>query len=621
MSWVKGWVLGGKSTSVGEVIDQQKITGILEKTFGLSAFRLKQQQIIHSILEQHDTLAIMPTGGGKSLCYQLPALYQDGLTIVVSPLISLMQDQVAALKQYDIKAEFLNSSLDYHQKQTILQQLKSQQLKLLYVAPERILDPELLDILSTLPVSLFAIDEAHCVSQWGHEFRSDYTRLHELKTHFPQAPTIALTATADERTRTDIIQQLKLNNPQTFISSFDRPNIKYMIYERHNELKQLNQFIRTQHPHDTGIVYCLSRKKVERVASELKQLGHNALPYHAGLSPAQRTQHQKRFDCEQQLVVVATIAFGMGIDRPDVRFVAHLDLPKSIEGYYQETGRAGRDGEASNAWMVYGLADVVKLSRMIETTEAHENYKRISRHKLNQMLALCEGHTCRRQFLLNYFGENLAEPCGHCDTCLHPVETWDATIEAQKFLSAVYRTGQIFGANHVIDVLRGSSNSKILQRQHDKLSVYGIGKDHSKQAWSNIVRQLINLQLIHIKDWDFLSLALSPASKDVLSGKSKVHLRKLRSKLKTPKIEKNKTPLSSDHDNHDLFEKLRKLRLELATRNNVPPYIIFSDKSLHHMCTLLPQNEEQMLSVHGVGQAKYKNYGQDFLDAIQEHQS
>lgn len=605
------------------VLDDNKITGILEDTFGLSTFRLNQEKIIESLLEGNDTLAIMPTGGGKSLCYQLPALYMDGLAIVVSPLISLMQDQVAGLKQYGIQAEFYNSSLNYNEKDVIVERLKNNDIKLLYVAPERILHPETLELLSTLRISLFAIDEAHCVSQWGHEFRSDYTRLNELKQHFPDVPTIALTATADERTRNDIIKQLDLDTPNIYVSSFDRPNIKYMIFERDNEIKQLDDFIKTQHHLETGIVYCLSRKKVERVAKELKKLGHNSVPYHAGLTPIQRARNQKRFDREAGLIVVATIAFGMGIDRPDVRFVAHLDLPKSIEGYYQETGRAGRDGEASNAWMVYGLADVVKLSRMIETTDADETYKRSSRHKLNQMLSLCEGLSCRRQFLLSYFGETLEQPCGHCDTCLHPVETWDATVEAQKFLSAVYRTGQMFGSNHVIDVLRGSANIKITQRQHDQLSVYGIGKDHSKQAWSNIVRQLMNLNYIHIKDWDYLSIALSPSSKDVLSGNAKVHLRKIREKIKNSRSKKSKS--SNDpataHNNHDLFTELRKLRLELATKNNVPPYIIFSDKSLHDMCSLLPQNKDQMLAVHGVGQKKYETYGEIFINAIQKQQS
>ncbi len=610
---------------VSEVKDIGELKRILKDTFGYTTFRFEQEKVIRSVIEGRDTMAIMPTGGGKSLCYQLPALYLPGITIVISPLISLMQDQVAGLSQHGVKAAFLNSSLSPEEKSTVEQQLKRGEIKLIYIAPERAILDSTLIMLKALPISLIAIDEAHCVSLWGHEFRKDYTRLNELKAVFPNIPTIALTATADEKTRIDIARQLALKDPQIFVASFDRPNIKYMIYERENEMKQLHRFIQDNHIGQTGIVYCLSRKKVEKVTDELKKLGYKAVAYHAGLSSAERTRSQKRFDHEDGLIVVATIAFGMGIDRPDVRFVAHLDLPKSIEGYYQETGRAGRDGLPSNAWMVYGLSDVVKHSRMLEMSEAGEAYKKAARVKLDLMLSLCEVTHCRRQFLLDYFGQTQTPPCQNCDSCLEPPEMWKATIAAQKMLSTIYRTGQMFGSTYLIDVLRGSQSERIIENKHDQISVYGIGKDLSRGDWDSLIRQLLYLDYIYIKDYDFKNLALTEKSREILTGKKTLELRRLRLKIEK-KSKKNRSSHTSGkdkvealHQRPDLFEKLRVLRTELATKNKVPPYIIFSDKTLHDMCAILPRNREQMLMVHGVGETKFDNFGDAFLSIIKEN--
>ena len=593
----------------------------LNDTFGYSEFRFHQREIIQSILDKKDTLAIMPTGGGKSLCYQIPALCSEGLALVISPLISLMRDQVAGLKDFGVPSAFLNSSLDFSEQKKVISQVESGKIKLLYVAPERTLNAFFLEKLKSIEISLIAIDEAHCVSQWGHEFRKDYRRLGELKDVFPNTPVVALTATADEKTRIDICQQLKLSKPKVFISTFNRPNIKYMIFERENEIKQLKKFIDQNHSGETGIVYCLSRKKVERVTESLKQLGYNAVAYHAGLTSQKRERAQKKFELEDGLIVVATIAFGMGIDRPDVRFVAHLDLPKSIEGYYQETGRAGRDGEPAEAWMVYGLADVVKLNSMIETSEADEAYKRVARHKLNEMLTLCETIKCRRKILLNYFGESTQESCGLCDTCLNPVELWDASIEAQKLLSAVYRTGQIYGAGYVIEVLRGSQNERVVRVGHNKLNVHGLGKNLSKSEWNILIRQLLNQGYLRIKDWEYKSLGLTEKSRKILKGQEKVEIRKLSRAAgdsKKSSAKKKSKELLLMHGRDDLFEELRVLRKALAVENGLPPYMVFSDKSLHDMCQLLPKNRENMLMVHGVGQNKYDRYGQDFLKAIRE---
>jgi ATP-dependent DNA helicase RecQ len=603
---------------------EKKLLKILKDRFGYQSFRFEQLNAINSILDGFDTLAIMPTGGGKSLCYQIPALYLDGVTLVISPLISLMQDQVMNLKEYGIEAVFLNSSQTYAASEKAKKKILDGKVKLIYVSPEGILAPALKEFFEDIKISLIAIDEAHCVSQWGHEFRKDYTRLGELKTQFPGTPVIALTATADEKTRLDIADQLKMNSPKIFVSSFDRPNIKYLIEERNDELKQLDQFIKTHHPEDTGIVYCLSRDKVERVATQLKKMGYPAVAYHAGLSTEIRTKNQELFNTEERIIVVATIAFGMGIDRPDVRFVAHLDLPKSIESYYQETGRAGRDGKSSTAWMIYGLQDVVKLSQMLEMTDAGEAYKKVARHKLDCMLALCEGAHCRRKHLLGYFGEKqLEDQCHYCDCCLEPPVLWDATIDAQKILSTIYRTGQSFGAGHIIDVIRGSKNAKISERNHDQLSVYGIGKDKPKEHWNSVLRQLLNLNYITIKNWDYRSLGLTNKTVEILTGGKKLNLRKqefVASKDKKEKKEKKKgLGPEAQHGRQDLFSELRDLRNNLAKEKGLPSYIVFNDKSLHDMCALLPRNEEEFLLVHGVGESKLENYGSYFLKVIKKH--
>ncbi len=602
----------------------QKLHHILKETFGYDSFRFEQHNIINSILDGHDTLAIMPTGGGKSLCYQIPALYLDGVTLVISPLISLMHDQVMNLKEYGVESVFLNSSLSYREMEQAKSKILTGKVKLLYVSPEGILSQNLYNFFEKVDVSLIAIDEAHCVSQWGHEFRKDYTRLGELKDKFPDTPMIALTATADAKTRLDIANQLRLQTPSVFVSSFDRPNIKYMILERSDEIKQLDEFIKTHHPNDTGIVYCLSRDKVERTSSALNKLGYKAVPYHAGLSQNERALNQELFNLEEKIIVVATIAFGMGIDRPDVRFVAHLDLPKSIESYYQETGRAGRDGKASTAWMIYGLQDIVKLSQMLETTEADENYKKVARFKLDCMLALCESASCRRHFLLRYFGEIGSETCGYCDSCIEPPTLWDATVDAQKILSTIYRTNQSYGAGHIIDVIRGSKSSKINERNHHSLSVYGIGKDRPKEHWSSVLRQLLNLNYIMIKNWEYRSLALTNKSQEILNGSIKLNLRKrdeskamvkTAAKLDKKRISKSRG-IEGQHGEEDLFNALKELRNKLAKEKNLPSYIVFNDKSLHDMCAIKPRNPSEFLLVHGVGQNKLENYGSIFLEAI-----
>jgi ATP-dependent DNA helicase RecQ len=608
------------------IIDQEKVSSILKKIYGFDEFRFVQKEVVDSILSQKDTLAIMPTGGGKSLCYQLPALYFDGLTIVISPLISLMQDQVTNLKQYNVPSAFLNSTLAAGERRDLEEKLANNEIKLLYIAPESLLMPHILRMLKSLKVSLFAIDEAHCVSQWGHEFRKDYTRLNSLKTEFPDVPTVALTATADERTRTDICDQLGLTDPSIFVSDFDRPNIKYSVYERKNEITQLTQFIRSHHQGDVGIVYCLSRKKVERVAKELNAAGFKAVAYHAGLPTKERSFAQERFNKEDELIVVATIAFGMGIDRPDVRFVAHLDLPKSIEGYYQETGRAGRDGQPANAWMVFGLQDVVKLNQMLENTDAGEDYKKFAKLKLDAMLTLAESAYCRRKILLEYFGkvdgQEIKEKCNNCDACLEPQDTWDATVDIQKVLSTIYKTGQIFGASYVIQVLRGSVNAKINERTHDQLSVYGIGKEQSLHHWNSIIRQLLGLKVLFIKNWEYRNLGLAEKARPILKSEETLFLKKIKeqSTSAAKKEKKKKKLIEMTHDHPDLFEKLRVLRRSIAQEGSIPPFMVFSDRTLNDMCLILPRSKEDMLLVHGIGQSKLEKFGDPFLTEIQDYQ-
>ncbi|EQC42959.1 ATP-dependent DNA helicase RecQ [Bacteriovorax sp. BSW11_IV] len=598
---------------------QKQLKKLLKEVFGYKDFRLEQSNIINSVLDGNDTMAIMPTGGGKSLCYQIPALFGDGLCVVISPLISLMKDQVINLKQNGVEGHFLNSSLSSDERREVERKLRRGEVKILYIAPEGILSQYILNLLSEVKLNLFAIDEAHCVSQWGHEFRKDYTKLSILKDTFPSVPILALTATADKRTREDMAHQLRLKNFNTYICSFDRPNIQYTICERENEIEQLDEFIQKFHKNDTGIVYCLSRKKVETITEKLKDLGYHAISYHAGLSSEERNRNQEIFSSADQVIVVATIAFGMGIDRPDVRFVAHLDLPKSLESYYQETGRAGRDGKEASAWMLYGLSDVVKLSRMLEMTEASEEYKQYARFKLDFMLSLCETTSCRRKMLLSYFDEHI-DDCGNCDCCLEPQEMWDATKEAQMMLSCVYRTGQLYGSSYLIEVLRGSKNAKVLDRGHDTLSVYGIGKDVDKKVWDALLRQLLMTNYIAIKNFEYRTLALTSRSKELLRGEVSLKLRKKKEEGQVKIIQKILSGSAhTSHGREDLFEKLRGLRMDIAKEMKVPPYVIFNDKTLHDMCNIMPRSKDEMLMVNGVGQSKHEKYGDQFLKVIGEY--
>ncbi len=589
---------------------------ILQSVFGYDSFRTPQDEIIQTVIDGGDALVLMPTGGGKSLCYQIPALARQGCAVVISPLIALMQDQVSALRQLGVKASFLNSTLDRAVTQQVENELASGELDLLYIAPERLTQAHCLALLERSPIALFAIDEAHCVSQWGHDFRADYLQLSLLHERFGDIPRIALTATADERTRAEIIARLDLGAARQFIAGFDRPNIRYRIALKHNPKPQLLRFLKEEHPQDAGIIYCLSRKKTEETAFWLQQQGFQALPYHAGLPATMRAEHQARFLREESIIMVATIAFGMGIDKPDVRFVAHLDMPKTVEAYYQETGRAGRDGEAADAWMIYGLQDVIKLRQMMASSEGSEEHKRAEQHRLNAMLGLCEITTCRRQSLLNYFGETLEEPCGNCDTCLEPVDTWDGTDAARKALSAVYRTGQRFGVNHLIDLLRGAQNDKILQFDHQHLPTYGVGKDLDNQQWRSVFRQLVAGAYLSVDLERFGALRLQEKCRPLLKGEEHIQLRRDPGRSRTK--QQTKTPLPADID-ITLWEALRECRRELAEEQGVPPYVIFHDRSLQEMCAVLPRNALQFGRISGVGERKLDKYGKVFLQVINEH--
>jgi ATP-dependent DNA helicase RecQ len=589
---------------------------ILQNTFGYDDFRHHQSDIIQSLLNNEDALVLMPTGGGKSLCYQIPAMVRDGVGIIISPLIALMQDQVDALQQLGINASFLNSSMDSEAQLKTEQLLLNNKIDLLYVAPERLMTNKMLSLLERANIALFAIDEAHCVSQWGHDFRKEYQQLRILHERFPSVPRIALTATADQRTRKEIIEQLNLHDAKLFLNSFDRPNINYTISEGANARDRLWDFLEREHAKDSGIIYCLSRNKVDKTADWLVRQGRNALPYHAGLSAEIRQENQRRFLREDNIIIVATIAFGMGIDKPDVRFVAHLSLPKSIEAYYQETGRAGRDGAPANAWMSYGLQDIISLRQMAESNDSSEQFKRILHNKLEAMLALCEQRHCRRQSILAYFNETLKEPCGNCDTCINPPESWDATEAARKALSCVYKTGQRFGVNYVIDVLRGKDNARIKQFQHDTVSTYGIGKDTHEQEWRSLFRQLIALGYIATDVEGHGAIKLEEKSRPLLRGEIELTLRKTSlDKSSKKKKSKNKTSLRSVDE--PLFELLREHRLELANEYGVPPYIIFHDSTLEEMAKTRPDTLEAMRYVSGVGEQKLDKYGDSFLEVIQ----
>ena len=591
---------------------------VLNSVFGYGAFRHHQAEIIDSLMSSKDVLTLMPTGGGKSLCYQIPAILRDGTGIVVSPLIALMQDQVDALKQLNISAAFLNSSLDNDTQRETEQKLLNGELSLLYVAPERLLTQRMIHLLKQIKVSLFAIDEAHCVSQWGHDFRKEYQQLSVLHEHFPEVPRIALTATADKRTRGEIINQLNLQNAATFVNSFDRPNIHYKLSEGQNARNELWKFIQNEHPQDAGIIYCLSRKKVESTAQWLNEKGRKALPYHAGLSDQERQTNQARFLREDGLIIVATIAFGMGIDKPDVRFVAHLNLPKSMEAYYQETGRAGRDGLPANAWMSYGLQDVITLKQMMSESGAEEKYKRVEQHKLETMLGFTEIVSCRRQALLDYFDEDLDKPCGNCDNCLTPAETWDATIAAQKALSCVHRTGQRFGVSYLADVLLGKDNKRIQQFGHNNLSVYGIGKEYDAKQWRSIFRQLISRNLLAVDIEGHGSLLLTEQCRVILKGEQTLLLRKESKRAKSSR-KGRKSYNTENKSNNILWEALRTCRKTLAEENDVPPFVIFHDATLSEMMERRPTNEEQFLRLTGVGESKLEKYSAAFLKVICEH--
>ena len=603
---------------------------ILHTVFGYPAFRGDQEAIVEHLVGGGDALVLMPTGGGKSLCFQIPALAREGTAIVVSPLIALMQDQVEALLQLGVKAAFLNSTLDARVASQLEQRLLNGELDLLYVAPERLLTSRFIDLLGRTPISLFAIDEAHCVSQWGHDFRPEYRQLSMLHERFPDVPRIAMTATADAPTRKEIVERLALESAKQFVASFDRPNIRYRVVQKNEPRKQLLAFLE-EHEGDAGIIYCLSRKKVEETAGFLVANGIQALPYHAGLDASVRATNQQRFLKEDGVVMVATIAFGMGIDKPDVRFVAHMDLAKSMEGYYQETGRAGRDGAPANAWLTYGMADVVMLRQMVDNGEASEERKRVERQKLDALLGFCESTRCRRQTLLQYFGELMARPCGNCDNCLEPPATWDGTTAAQKALSCVYRTGQRFGVVHLIDVLLGKTTERVQQFGHDQLSTFGVGTDLSEIAWRGVFRQLTASGLLAVDVEGFGGLKLTAESRDVLKGGRTVTFRVEDEKKSARKA---KTTFGKTQDtvpggraakggikpqDERLWEALREERLKFSREQNVPPYVIFHDATLLEMVKRRPKDLTEFATISGVGVNKLSRYGKAFLAVLDAH--
>jgi ATP-dependent DNA helicase RecQ len=585
---------------------------VLEDVFGYSEFRGQQQSIIEATLQGRDSLVIMPTGGGKSLCYQIPAILKEGTGLVVSPLIALMQDQVTALRELGIEAGFLNSSQSPDERREVMTKLRQGRLQLLYVAPERLVTEHTRSLLRDIPLSVIAIDEAHCVSQWGHDFRHDYLGLGDLGALFPGVPRMAVTATATGKTREEIVARLELNEPNIFVAPFDRPNIAYAVQVKTDARGQLLKFLQA-HRGEAGIVYCLSRKKTESIAAWLCGQGFEALPYHAGLAADVRGENQRRFLAEDGLVIVATIAFGMGIDKPDVRFVAHLDLPKSIESYYQETGRAGRDGEPADAWMVYGLQDVVRLRQMLDESQADEEYKRFESFKLDALLGWCEVTGCRRRPLLAYFGDSQDKDCG----CLTPASTWDGTEAAQKLLSAVYRSGQRFGAAHLVDVLLGKETDKVLQHGHDQLSVFGIGKDLPSTTWRSVARQLIVAGYLRADAARFGALVLTETSRGVLRGTTPLQFREDPKRLVVASRKTATERVVAEKD-LDLWEALRACRQSLASEHNVPPFVIFHDKTLHEMLAYRPQTASEMLGISGVGQTKLDRYGDRFLSVLRE---
>ncbi len=589
---------------------------VLKDIFGYDSFRGRQGDIIERVANGGDALVLMPTGGGKSLCFQVPALLRDGLAVVVSPLIALMDDQVATLEELGVAAAALNSTLSAEQQRDLASRIKRGEVKMLYLAPERLVQPRMMAFLQSLDIALFAIDEAHCVSQWGHDFRPEYLQLGQLAEMFPHVPRIALTATADKRTREEIVTRLHLQNAERFLSSFDRPNIFYRIVPKEQPRKQLLAFL-SERRSDAGIVYCLSRKKVDEVAQFLCDQGFPALPYHAGLPSDTRAANQKRFLNEEGLIMVATIAFGMGIDKSNVRFVAHLDLPKSLEAYYQETGRAGRDGLPADAWMAYGLQDVVMLKQMLQNSEGDERHKRLEHHKLDAMLSLCEETRCRRQTLLAYFDEEMPQPCGHCDNCVDGVQTWDATEPARQALSAIFRTGQRYGTGHLIDVLLGRENEKVRSFGHQHLSVFGVGKARAEGEWRTLFRQLVARGLADIDIEGYGGLRLNDSCRPLLRGEVTLELRR-ELKPQTSVKSSSASPASQlvRGEEREQWEALRALRRKLAEEHGVPPYVIFPDSTLLEMLRSQPTSLSEMATVSGIGARKLERYGEAFLEVL-----
>ena len=590
---------------------------LLRRIFGHREFRGEQARIVEQVANGGDALVLMPTGGGKSLCYQLPALLRDGCGIVVSPLIALMQDQVEALRQLGVQAAFLNSSLDANEAAAVERQLLAGELDLLYVAPERLLTPRFLSLLDRARIALFAIDEAHCVSQWGHDFRKEYRELTVLHERWPEVPRIALTATADDPTRHEIAERLALEDAERFVSSFDRPNIRYRVVQKDNAVRQLRDFL-LGHRDQSGIVYAFSRKRVDSIAEQLRELGFNALPYHAGMDAGSRAANQRRFLQEDGIVMVATIAFGMGIDKPDVRFVAHVDLPKSVEGYYQETGRAGRDGEPAEAWLCYGLGDTINLRQLIQQSDAGEERKRLELRKLDALLGYCESTACRRQSLLGWFGEAHPGACGNCDNCLEPPQSWDGTIAARKALSCVYRSGQRFGAAHVIDVLRGVTSERVQQLGHDSLSTWAIGSDLDERQWRSVFRQLVANGLLEADAHG--ALHLTDAAGPVLRGERSLHFRV--EQPKQPRRKRDRAASGADQE-FDLapealvrFNALRTWRATTAREQNVPAYVIFHDSTLRAIATNAPEDMDELARIPGIGASKLDRYGEDVLQQL-----